>query len=114
MYDLLLTSVQSVDPANAGLHHAISFLLPIQAANPWISHADLWSNSSRDSTDSFLTCPALAGVAAIEAMGGPTVPWQPGRSDYDDAAAAEAHRGQVENRYASHSLLVDPKLKSDW
>lgn len=34
---------QSVDPANAGLHHAISFLLPLQGANPWISHADLWS-----------------------------------------------------------------------
>ena len=34
---------ESVDPANAGLTHAINFLLPIQAANPWISHADLWS-----------------------------------------------------------------------
>jgi hypothetical protein len=34
---------QSVDPANAGLHHAITFLMPIQAANPWLSHSDLWS-----------------------------------------------------------------------
>lgn len=32
-------------------------------------------------------------------MGGPTIPWQPGRTDYDDAAAAEVHRGQVTNRY---------------
>jgi hypothetical protein len=37
---------QSVDPANAGLHHAISFLLPIQAANPWLTHSDLWSTSA--------------------------------------------------------------------
>ena len=41
---------------------------------------------------------ALAGIAAIEAMGGPTVPWQPGRTDYDSAAAAEAHRGVVGDR----------------
>ncbi|RSH88655.1 hypothetical protein EHS25_002882 [Saitozyma podzolica] len=74
---------ESVDPANAGLHHAISFLIPIQAANPWISHADLWT---------------LAGVTAIETMGGPRIPWQPGRTDYTGAAAAEEHRGQVGDR----------------
>ncbi|ORY35461.1 heme peroxidase [Naematelia encephala] len=74
---------ESVDPANAGLHHAISFLLPIQAANSWISHADLWT---------------LAGVAAIEAMGGPTVPWQPGRTDYDSGEAASEHRGELADR----------------
>ena len=31
-------------------------------------------------------------------MGGPTVPWQPGRTDYDSAAAAEEHRGVVGDR----------------
>ncbi|GFZ49449.1 Cytochrome c peroxidase [Saitozyma sp. JCM 24511] len=75
--------VESVDPANAGLHHAIAFLIPIQSANPWISHADLWT---------------LAGVTAIETMGGPRIPWQPGRTDYTGAAAAEEHRGQVGDR----------------
>ena len=43
---LILADKQSVDPANAGLHHAISFLLPIQAANPWLTHSDLWSTSA--------------------------------------------------------------------
>lgn len=73
-----------MDPANAGLHHAIAFLLPIQAANPWISHADLWS---------------LAGVTAIQFMGGPEIPWQPGRTDYDSGEAAQEHRGDVGDRY---------------
>lgn len=74
---------ESVDPANAGLHHAISFLLPIQAANPWLSHSDLWT---------------LSGITAIEAMGGPKIPWQPGRTDYESAEAAESHRGSVGDR----------------
>ncbi|KAK1927065.1 heme peroxidase [Papiliotrema laurentii] len=74
---------ESVDPANAGLTHAINFLLPIQAANPWISHADLWT---------------LAGVTAIQAMGGPEIPWQPGRSDYESKEAATSHRGNVGDR----------------
>ncbi|KAK4689509.1 hypothetical protein P7C73_g603, partial [Tremellales sp. Uapishka_1] len=74
---------ESVDPANAGLHHAISFLIPIQTANPWISHADLWS---------------LAGVTAIQALGGPEIPWQGGRSDYESGEAAEVHRGNIGDR----------------
>ncbi|KAK8169347.1 cytochrome c peroxidase-like protein [Phyllosticta citrichinensis] len=57
------------DPANAGLQHARVFLEPVKAAHPWITYADLWT---------------LAGVVAVEQMGGPTVPWQPGRTDYVD------------------------------
>ncbi|KAK8195465.1 heme peroxidase [Phyllosticta capitalensis] len=57
------------DPANAGLQHARVFLEPIKATHPWITYADLWT---------------LAGVVAVEAMGGPAVPWQPGRTDYVD------------------------------
>jgi catalase (peroxidase I) len=41
---------------------------------------------------------ALAGVTAIETMGGPRIPWQPGRTDYTGGAAAEEHRGQVGDR----------------
>ncbi|KAI8476664.1 MAG: heme peroxidase [Monoraphidium minutum] len=58
--------------ANAGLAVARSLLEPIKAKFPWISYADLYT---------------LAGVAAIEAMGGPTIPWKPGRSDAADGNA---------------------------
>ncbi|GAA5876845.1 hypothetical protein JCM8547_002406 [Rhodosporidiobolus lusitaniae] len=57
------------DPSNAGLEHARLFLEPIKAQHPWITYADLWT---------------LAGVAAIRAMGGPEVPWKPGRTDFVD------------------------------
>lgn len=69
---------------STGLFHAIDFLMPIQKANPWITHADLWT---------------LAGVEAIKAMGGPDVPWQPGRMDYEDESHAEDHRGNISDRY---------------
>ncbi|KAI1437097.1 peroxiredoxin [Xylaria sp. CBS 124048] len=59
------------DPANAGLQHARAFLEPIKAANPWITYADLWT---------------LASVVAIEAMGGPRVPWKGGRTDFGSTA----------------------------
>jgi cytochrome c peroxidase len=52
--------------ANAGLNKARSALEGIKAANPELSYADLWT---------------LAGVVAIEYMGGPKVTWRPGRTD---------------------------------
>jgi peroxiredoxin len=57
------------DPANAGLQHARAFLEPIKAAHSWITYSDLWT---------------LAGVVAIEEMGGPQIPWRPGRTDFVD------------------------------
>lgn len=57
------------DPANAGLQHARLFLEPVKNQHPWITYADLWT---------------LAGVTAIKAMGGPDIPWLPGRTDYVD------------------------------
>lgn len=57
------------DPSNAGLQHARVFLEPVKAAHPWITYADLWT---------------LAGIVAISAMGGPTIPWLGGRTDYVD------------------------------
>ncbi len=59
------------DPANARLQHARVFLEPVKAAYPWLTYADLWT---------------LAGCVAIEAMGGPTIAWQPGRTDYTSPA----------------------------
>ncbi|KAK2624631.1 hypothetical protein QTJ16_005824 [Diplocarpon rosae] len=57
------------DPANAGLQHARVFLEPVKEKHPWITYADLWT---------------LGGVVAIQEMGGPTIPWRGGRTDYVD------------------------------
>lgn len=57
------------DPANAGLQHARVFLEPLKAKHSWVTYADLWT---------------LAGAVAIEEMGGPSIPWQAGRTDYVD------------------------------
>lgn len=57
------------DPANAGLQHARAFLEPIKRQFPWITYADLWT---------------LAAVVAIEEMGGPTISWSGGRTDFTD------------------------------
>ncbi|KAJ5863907.1 uncharacterized protein N7529_005823 [Penicillium soppii] len=72
--------------ANAGLKIARDFLEPIKAQFPWISHSDLWT---------------LGGACAIQELGGPTIPWRPGRQDKEVAActpdgrlpdAAQGHR----------------------
>ncbi|KAF1991900.1 class II peroxidase [Aulographum hederae CBS 113979] len=57
------------DPANAGLQHARVFLEPVKRAHPWITYSDLWT---------------LAGCVAIQEMGGPEIPWAPGRTDFVD------------------------------
>jgi len=51
---------------NPGLHNARDVLEPIKKKFPWISYSDLWT---------------LAGVAAVQEMGGPKIPWRPGRED---------------------------------
>ncbi|KAI8847088.1 heme peroxidase [Chytridium lagenaria] len=58
--------------ANAGLKTARDLLEPIKKKFPEISYSDLWS---------------LAGVVAIQELGGPVIPWRAGRSD---AVSAEA------------------------
>lgn len=57
------------DPANAGLQHARVFLEPVKEKYPDITYSDLW---------------VLAGVVAIKEMGGPSIPFKPGRTDYVD------------------------------
>jgi len=57
---------ESKHAANAGLHVARNKLEKIKAKYPWISYGDLWT---------------LAGVVAIQQMGGPIIPWRPGRVD---------------------------------
>jgi cytochrome c peroxidase len=56
--------------ANAGLDIARNLLEPVKKKYPGISYADLWT---------------LAGAVAIESMGGPKIPWKPGRSDGTDS-----------------------------
>lgn len=53
--------------ANAGLKVARDLLEPLKKKFPLISYADLWT---------------LAGCVAVEDMGGPVIPWRPGRSDH--------------------------------
>ena len=54
--------------ANAGLKAARDFLEPVKAAFPWITYSDLW---------------ILGGVAAIQEMQGPKIPYRAGRCDRD-------------------------------
>jgi cytochrome c peroxidase len=73
--------------ANAGLNLARDFLEPIKKKFPEISYADLWT---------------LAGVVAIEHMGGPSIPWKSGRSDHADGKLS-----------APDSNLPNASLKQD-
>ncbi|MCJ1485161.1 hypothetical protein MMC06_005334 [Schaereria dolodes] len=57
------------DPANAGLQHARVFLEPVKEKHSWITYADLW---------------ILGGVVAIKEMGGPTINFLGGRTDFVD------------------------------
>ena len=57
---------ESEHGANAGLRIARDLMEPLKQEFPWISYGDLWT---------------LAGVAAIQEMGGPKIPWRPGRID---------------------------------
>ena len=52
--------------ANAGLVVARTLMEDIKKDFPWISYGDLWT---------------LGGVTAVQEMGGPKIPWRPGRID---------------------------------
>jgi cytochrome c peroxidase len=57
---------EALHGANNGLKVARDLLEPIKAKYPDLSYGDLWT---------------LAGVAAVQELGGPTIPWRPGRVD---------------------------------
>ncbi|KZT71830.1 class II peroxidase [Daedalea quercina L-15889] len=57
---------ESLHGANAGLQVARGIMEGIKQEFPWISYGDLWT---------------LGGVCAIQEMGGPKIPWRPGRID---------------------------------
>lgn len=76
--------------ANAGLKVARDFLEPIKAKFPWITYSDLWT---------------LAGACAIQELGGPEIPWRPGREDKDVAACAPD--GRLPDGAKDHSHVRD-------
>ncbi|KAF9654031.1 heme peroxidase [Thelephora ganbajun] len=57
---------ESLHGANNGLEVGRTLLEKVKAEFPWISYGDLWT---------------LAGVAAVQEMAGPKIPWRPGRID---------------------------------
>ncbi|KAJ7077265.1 heme peroxidase [Mycena belliarum] len=57
---------EALHGANAGLDVARGLMEKIKAQFPWISYGDLWT---------------LGGVAAVQEMDGPIIPWRPGRID---------------------------------
>lgn len=57
---------EALHPANSGLHVARALVEKVKGEFSWISYGDLWT---------------LAGVAAIQEMAGPKIPWRPGRID---------------------------------
>jgi len=64
---------ESRHAANNGLKIARDALEPIKAKYPGISYADLW---------------VLASLVAIKEMGGPSIPFTPGRTDAPDGGSA--------------------------
>jgi len=85
---------ESTDPANAGLQHARAFLEPIKTKYSWISYGDLWT---------------LGGCVAIEAMGGPQIPWTPGRSDAEPSSA-DKEQAKVQAVVPPNGRLPDAAL----
>ncbi|KAJ7723543.1 heme peroxidase [Mycena metata] len=65
-YATMRFAPESAHGANAGLDVARDVMEKIKAEFPWISYGDLWT---------------LGGVAAVQEMAGPKIPWRPGRID---------------------------------
>ncbi|KAF7713322.1 Cytochrome-c peroxidase [Penicillium ucsense] len=84
--------------ANAGLKHARDFLEPIKAQFPWITYSDLWT---------------LAGAAAIQELGGPVIPWRPGRQDKDVAACTPDGRLPDASKNQDHIRAIFGRMGFD-
>ena len=90
---------ESKHGANNGLIVARDLLEPIRQEFPWISYGDLWT---------------LGGVAAIQELGGPKIPWRPGRVDgvaaqcTPDGRLPDASQGADHVRNVSVSENLQP------
>lgn len=65
-YATMRFAPESQHGANAGLNLARDLMEQLKQEFPWISYGDLWT---------------LGGVAAVQEMSGPKIPWRPGRID---------------------------------
>ncbi|CAA7260719.1 unnamed protein product [Cyclocybe aegerita] len=73
--------------ANAGLKVARDLMEKVKEEFPWISYGDLWT---------------LGGVAALQEMAGPKIPWRPGRIDGFAAQATPDGRLPDATQSADH------------
>ncbi|KAL0956778.1 hypothetical protein HGRIS_002898 [Hohenbuehelia grisea] len=78
---------ESLHGANAGLNIARDLMEKVKSEFSWISYGDLWT---------------LAGVAAIQEMAGPKIPWRPGRIDGFAASATPDGRLPDATQGADH------------
>lgn len=81
---------EASDPENAGLDNGRNRVAPVKKQFPWISYADLW---------------AIAGIAAIQEMGGPSIPFRPGRIDLTEKD--QPPNGRLPDATKSHDHLRD-------
>ncbi|KAJ3814778.1 heme peroxidase [Lentinula lateritia] len=86
-YATMRFAPESQHGANAGLNVARDLMENIKQEFPWISYGDLWT---------------LGGVAAIQEMNGPKVPWRPGRVDGVQAQATPDGRLPDASQGADH------------
>jgi cytochrome c peroxidase len=77
--------------ANAGLKIARDWMEPIKQQFPWITYSDLWT---------------LGGVAAIQEMQGPNIPWRPGRRDKEMNACTPDGRLPDATKEQSHLRTI--------
>ncbi|KAI1911663.1 heme peroxidase [Ophidiomyces ophidiicola] len=84
--------------ANAGLKVARDFLEPVKEKFPWITYSDLWT---------------LAGSCAIQELGGPTIPWRPGRIDADLTACTPDGRLPDASKEQSHIRAIFGRMGFD-
>lgn len=93
---------ESLHDANAGLHVARAVMEKLKKEFDWISYGDLWT---------------LAGVCAVQEMGGPKIPWRPGRVDgfakdaTPDGRLPDASQGSSHLRDVSRVLIFVPVFK---
>ena len=86
---------ESQHGANAGLHVARELMEQLKQEFPWISYGDLWT---------------LAGVAAVQEMSGPKIPWRPGRVDGTVEHVTPDGRLPDATQGAAHLRAVSPVL----
>lgn len=95
---------ESLHGANAGLNVARNLMEKLKQEFEWISYGDLWT---------------LAGVCAVQEMGGPKIPWRPGRVDgfakdaTPDGRLPDASQGSSHLRDASLDYHFHSQVESD-